>query len=588
MSDTKKFIQEHAVEVIEKFGGIRPMASKLGVAVTTIQGWKKRGSIPSGRFDDIINAANENKISLVAPATLSSAIPASVRSVPVEEKEEDVRPDIAGTIAEIKARIEGPQAESDIPDEDLLAQQPLEDSEEGDAHFESRRKQTPIPEFMSTSAEESEDSLLKETPTLVHPPAEDVRRARSGKSGGGIGQWLFPSLIGAGLAASVLMFWPVRENVQSQQERLDQLEENLQTLKQEQHSFLKTIGQYVPEDVQAQFSQFQKETGDLGKQVGELAGQAQDATLAAIGADNIAALKSRMDAIQTQMSTLVNPEQVEDMLGRFALLSENKEGQEQLDRAVGQLRGIISSLDGRMDLLGEALVVARENSTALGETFNGVPDEDLKAGALLLGLTQFRSSLNRGDTPFKEDLALLYSMVGNDSPELRSALDRLAPQAERGVLTPEGLANEFRGLAGDMVVNALQKDDATMSDQAKARLSKVLQIKKGGEPILQDRSSQALTSIQTDLEAGNLIQALQSLQTLDKTTMPDMTSFMRDLNAAIAAQEVSTSIGTLLNAAMGGPVPLNLEEAVSIRRSSQQMPVKLKNDFKNLNIEPQE
>ena len=44
-------------EIIERFGGIRPMASKLGVAVTTVQGWKERGHIPEGRLSQIIEAA---------------------------------------------------------------------------------------------------------------------------------------------------------------------------------------------------------------------------------------------------------------------------------------------------------------------------------------------------------------------------------------------------------------------------------------------------------------------------------------------------------------------------------------------------
>ncbi|HRQ83255.1 MAG TPA: hypothetical protein PKZ97_19240, partial [Azospirillaceae bacterium] len=42
-----------AVErVIERFGGIRPMAAKLDAPVTTVQGWKKRGAIPPARHDD--------------------------------------------------------------------------------------------------------------------------------------------------------------------------------------------------------------------------------------------------------------------------------------------------------------------------------------------------------------------------------------------------------------------------------------------------------------------------------------------------------------------------------------------------------
>lgn len=46
-----------AEEIISIFGGIRPMASKLGIPVTTVQGWKKRKKIPNSRVIDILNAA---------------------------------------------------------------------------------------------------------------------------------------------------------------------------------------------------------------------------------------------------------------------------------------------------------------------------------------------------------------------------------------------------------------------------------------------------------------------------------------------------------------------------------------------------
>lgn len=50
--------------VIEKFGGIRPMAAKLDVPVTTVQGWKKRGAIPQARHADILAAAEPHGIAL--------------------------------------------------------------------------------------------------------------------------------------------------------------------------------------------------------------------------------------------------------------------------------------------------------------------------------------------------------------------------------------------------------------------------------------------------------------------------------------------------------------------------------------------
>lgn len=53
-----------ALAVIAAFGGIRPMAGKLEVAVSTVQGWKERGVIPANRHGQILEAAKTHGIAL--------------------------------------------------------------------------------------------------------------------------------------------------------------------------------------------------------------------------------------------------------------------------------------------------------------------------------------------------------------------------------------------------------------------------------------------------------------------------------------------------------------------------------------------
>ncbi|MEZ5648797.1 MAG: hypothetical protein R3E60_07710 [Alphaproteobacteria bacterium] len=56
--------------VIAAFGGIRPMATKLGISFTTVQGWKTRAQIPPARWPEVEAAAKANGIDL---ASLPSA-----------------------------------------------------------------------------------------------------------------------------------------------------------------------------------------------------------------------------------------------------------------------------------------------------------------------------------------------------------------------------------------------------------------------------------------------------------------------------------------------------------------------------------
>ncbi len=64
--------------IIERFGGIRPMAAKLDTPVTTVQGWKKRGIIPLTRHPDILAAAAREGIALDADE-LAAADPTPIR-----------------------------------------------------------------------------------------------------------------------------------------------------------------------------------------------------------------------------------------------------------------------------------------------------------------------------------------------------------------------------------------------------------------------------------------------------------------------------------------------------------------------------
>ena len=64
MSKNRKQALGNSGQIIERFGGIRPMAAKISTPVTTVEGWKKRDVIPGTRREQIIKAASENNIDL--------------------------------------------------------------------------------------------------------------------------------------------------------------------------------------------------------------------------------------------------------------------------------------------------------------------------------------------------------------------------------------------------------------------------------------------------------------------------------------------------------------------------------------------
>lgn len=64
MNDAVETNLQDASAVIEAFGGIRPMAQKLDVPVSTVQGWKQRDAIPENRAGDILAAATIHNVDL--------------------------------------------------------------------------------------------------------------------------------------------------------------------------------------------------------------------------------------------------------------------------------------------------------------------------------------------------------------------------------------------------------------------------------------------------------------------------------------------------------------------------------------------
>ena len=64
MNDSIHIDLKDTEAIIKAFGGIRPMASKLDVPVSTVQGWKQRGAFPKSRESDILNASKKLGIDL--------------------------------------------------------------------------------------------------------------------------------------------------------------------------------------------------------------------------------------------------------------------------------------------------------------------------------------------------------------------------------------------------------------------------------------------------------------------------------------------------------------------------------------------
>lgn len=153
-----------ALAMIRAFGGIRPMASKLGVPVTTVQGWKERGHIPAARSADLRAAAAIHGINLDA-LDLAAATSAASEVLPNAAA--------ANVAASNKATPSTPQPTSPTRPAPP-AQAPHPDGRSAAAAAAPPPKPAPAPDSKHPSASAPADR--KQANDSAAPPAPPPRR----------------------------------------------------------------------------------------------------------------------------------------------------------------------------------------------------------------------------------------------------------------------------------------------------------------------------------------------------------------------------------------------------------------------------
>ncbi|MGB0719226.1 MAG: COG4223 family protein [Bdellovibrionales bacterium] len=519
---------ENAEEVIEAFGGIRPMAKKLDVAVTTIQGWKKRNVIPAARRADLARAAQEYGVDL--SGVLDGAPPAN----------ENVEPE-AETAAPIVA------AEAIVLDvQDDVKDDVKEDQAKGDAVEDT--PPTPAP-----AAAKLED-ITGKSPRIDKDELSAMRRQLdSMEKTEGSQAAIIIGIVG-GLIVLVLLggflFWQASQRqAAEEQAALQAVQEELSAVKEEQGSFFDKV---IPKDLGQKVARI-KEQAVQAKESAGAALEAAQAISDDVLNEQAGSLEERLGRLETHLQDITGSPVLAGLLSRMQDLQNNAVGEAQLGKAMQDLQSALSGAQaGAGASLDDTLAGARDSSEALSQTFEGVPQQDLKAAALLLGMSQFRSSLNRDNEAFDGDLQVLKSLVGEDNTELNAALDRLAPHAQSGVLTPAGLSSEFRTFAGEAVVASLKGEDVTLQERAQARMNELFQVEKDGELISGTPTQAALAQTEQHLQQGDLAAAISAAQSLDGNAAAAIAPWLDQAQATLAAQQVKTMLTKTINASAYG------------------------------------
>ncbi len=516
---------ENAVEIIERFGGIRPMSAKINVAVTTIQGWKKRGVIPIKRKEIILKAALEYNIDLSdffddVPENLENKV--DVDFVNPLDKKADVEVSKGDSFDSCnKEKLDKLAADSEEIKGDTIKSV----ATSNDLSKEDVKSKDEFKPIISSSFDGDHYNIgAKYTEMAIDKERELIAK----------GLKIAAILVFLIILASVFLVWSI---FKKNDDKIALLERDISEIRHTQTSF-KGL---VPENWSEQLSDLKKQVEHAKNAVGSSVDGIRNISKDLIQADS---LEERVVKLQSYVSEIAGESGIYSLLSRFGEMEKSSVGQNILDNAVMEISSALANIKSKDDkAINDVLSKVRSDSPDVNKAFGDIPQSELKAAAMLLALTQVRSALNRSEEAFDKDLALLMNMIDEDDVELRSALEKLSPHAKTGLLSPSGLQSEFRTLAGDVVAASLSGEDVSFSERAAARMNEILQIEKDGELITGTETQAKVKKADKMLQNGDLNGAVRYLKkSLNAKELKPLRPWLKEAEAVLTSYKVKKAL----------------------------------------------
>ncbi|CAO3449253.1 FIG006581: hypothetical protein [Azospirillum argentinense] len=568
MADQNQLSGGPAVErIIERFGGIRPMAHKLDIPVTTVQGWKKRGAIPLARHADLRASAAKHRIKL-SEADLEAATPSEDRSAPDAAGSVIPLPPDAPVIASTAPLSEGaepvkaedtlpgggPVPATDLPPSTLPpaadtlppSTLPGADTLPGDGvkaetikGEEIRSEEIKVEETRIEEAKADPfkpEEVKSETPPPVEPPAytsssyeppryEAPREER--KSGAGFATavsliallvgaaalsqpWWGPRVPGwptAGGPAAPVATAPAAQPDPALRNQIQQLSERLAKL--EQRPAAPAEGNAVAAGIDQQT--LDNAVGQLTARIQQLEERPQAAASAAPAEPDprIAQLTEQLGQVQQRV----------DAVGSEA-------------QAAGQIRQDVDALKQELAAVNQVVETRRDAATA--------------AQTLVLAAGQLRSALAAGQ-PFQQELQAVRAVASGDA-QVTQPLEAVAGYAAKGVPTQPQLTDRFSAMASDIVRADNQGEGNDWVEQVTGKIATLVTVRRSGGDAVGDGASAVVARAEAALQAGNLGGAVNELAALKGPAAQVAAPWIADAKARLAANEAGQQ---LTNRAIG-------------------------------------
>jgi uroporphyrinogen-III synthase len=502
--------------IIDIFGGIRPLANRLGIKASTVQGWKKRGMIPDTRVEAIYTAAEEDNIDINALLAKGQ---------------------YKMTMDDVGGRHPGSQS-SDRRGPDRRQNRPNYDAHGNvrSATYSGPDRRTGVDRraHQARVQQRVRDEKMRFITRTVFMVA-----------------FFIAALALAGTFVMAPEFFSFAERLDRKKEyehQLKEYEDQIRELQKRQNELRRQQGAApLPvEPVQ------QTATPGVGQRMNQGILRVQgavDTVKTTVGGTIEGAQKTvqKSDTYQGFQSLM-------KMLAMLNGLTRTQEGTAEAEGMMGRLRQVMAGAPNDPEGLSKAVEQAQKNDPTLQKVMGGVAPKDLGAAAMLLTMNELRGNIGGGQS-FESDLKIIEKYASDD-PEMQTALKRVAPYARSGVLSRQHLQKEFRNIAADIVMAKLQGEDASVRERVLLRLSKYAKMRKVDD-IQGDSVDATVARAELLIDQGDIKSAIRELQSLEGAPADTASAWVEQAEGHVAADDSSqillqTVLGMLGNGGGSG------------------------------------
>jgi hypothetical protein len=269
-------------------------------------------------------------------------------------------------------------------------------------------------------------------------------------------------------------------------------------------------------------------------------------------ADRQAEVEQRLTRLEQQMKSVATPDWLREEAAAMRALNERVKALESRPAGAGDEKQIAT--------LADALRVLQASTAEMNQRLARLEAQSQAAAkstdpALLLAFDQLRATVERG-SPYGAELDAVRALARHE-PQLAPALAPLDATAASGIPGTVRLAERFRASVAPALLRAPPAPEGdSLGERVVAKLRSLVTIRHVGGAGSDDPVAAAVAKAQAALDAGDLAEAVASVESIDATRAAPAQSWLAAAHQRLAAEAALDGLARSLTAELAAaPAP---------------------------------